>query len=128
MVGLWNLFAKINPDPTVGGIIQWWEARRLHYNLIIFAWALILVTIRYFWTGRSDRDTWTRASLCLYLLVFQLPANVWYTGGWMVDLIVKKLMARPAPGFEPFALRLGIALSLLFYFVLFVAEIWSMRD
>ena len=128
MVGLRDLFAKLDPGATAGEIIRWWEARRLHYNVIVFAWALIVVTIYYFSTGRRDKDTWTRHSLCAYLLLLQLPANIWYTGGWIVDLIVKRFFKWPTPWFEPWALRLGIAVSLLFYSVLFVAAIRSSRE
>lgn len=128
MVGLRDLFAKLGPGATAGEIIRWWEVRRLHYNVIIFAWALIVVTIYYSSTGRRDKDTWTRHSLFAYLLLIQLPANLWYTGGWIVDLIAKKFFKWPSPGFEPWALGMGIALSLLFYLVLLVAAIRSSTE
>jgi hypothetical protein len=128
MVGLGDLFAKLHPGATAGEIIRWWEARRLHYNVIIFAWALIVLAIGYFWTGRRDKETWTRQSLYAYLLLIQLPANIWYTGGWIVDLIVKKFFKWPSPSFEPWALGLGIALSLLFYFAIMLKAVMDSPD
>jgi hypothetical protein len=36
-----NLFARPVAPATVGQIILWWETRRLYYNGIILAWALL---------------------------------------------------------------------------------------
>jgi hypothetical protein len=61
----------------------------------------------------------------LYLLLLQLPANVWYTGGWIVDLIVKKVLRVTWLGFGVWALGLGIFLSIVFYFVIFLYSLKS---
>jgi hypothetical protein len=52
----------------------------------------------------------------IYLLLFQLPANIWYTGGWVVDLILKKAFRLSAPGFAPWALVAGKCPLFVFVF------------
>jgi hypothetical protein len=47
----------------------------------------------------------------------QLAANLWYTGGWIADLMVKKVLRIQWPGFGPWALALGIAFSFVFILV-----------
>ena len=120
-----NLFAKIETPLTAGEIIAWWEARRLHYNVIILAWAMVLGLIAQVRKSglRFEKDD--LVVIGLYLLFFQLPANVWYTGGWIVDLILKKLLRVTWRGFGGWALGFGIFVSLLFYFVIFINALKS---
>jgi hypothetical protein len=115
MVGIRNLFAKPDPQPTAGAIIRWWEARRLHYNLITLAWAFLWVSISYF----KGNHIWLATVLMgpTYLLSVLLPSNIWYTGGWIVDLVVKKVLRVSWTGFGPWAFGLGVGFSFLFILV-----------
>jgi hypothetical protein len=113
MVTFRNLLAKPDSPQSVAKIILWWEARRLHYNLIVFGWGLLLGVVAALGFGADN--LWTPSFLQFYFWWFQLPANIWYTGGWIVELIVKKVLRFPAPGFGPWALGIGIAVSILFY-------------
>jgi hypothetical protein len=111
MIGARNLFEKPAPEPTAGAIIRWWEARRLHYNVITVAWTFLWVLVSYL----GGNHIWLSTPLAILTLIgVQLFANVWYTGGWIADLIVKKVLRIPWRGFGPWALGLGIAFSLLF--------------
>ena len=115
MVGPRNLFAKSDPESTAGAIIRWWEARRLHYNVLTLAWALLWASVSYV----RGNHLWTATVLMIptYLLAVQLPANIWYTGGWIFDLILKRVFKLRWPGFGPWAFALGTALSFLFILV-----------
>jgi len=128
MIALTQMFARPDPAATPREVIGWWERRRLYYNLIIIAWAAILICVLI--AAGKERISWSAIAsiLVVYLLLFQLPANIFYTGGWIVDLIVKRFFKWPSPWFEPWALGMGIALSLLFYLVLFVAAIRSSKE
>jgi hypothetical protein len=117
MVSPKQLFAKPDSPQTAGGIIDWWEGRRLHYNVLILAWALLWAVIS---TLMGNGVTiWNPYSILLYVLFVQLPANFWYTGGWIADLILKKILRARATWFGPWALALGIGLSFLFIFCIF---------
>jgi hypothetical protein len=104
-----DLFARPKAPQTWRSIILWWESRRLYYNLII----LLIPILHFRW---SAFNSWTSRwqVWVFYLVLFQLPANVFYTGGWVVDLILKKVLRLSAAGFAPWALAAGIAFSLLF--------------
>jgi hypothetical protein len=116
MIGARNLFAKPDPQPTPGAIIRWWEARRLHYNVITLAWAFLWIVVSYL----RGNHVWRSTPLAiLTYLGIQLAANLWYTGGWIADLIAKKVLRLHWRGFGPWALALGIAFS--FVFILVVA-------
>jgi hypothetical protein len=114
MIGARNLFAKPDPQPTAGAIIRWWESRRLHYNVITLAWAFLWILVSYL----RGNHIWLATPLAiLTYLGIQLAANVWYTGGWIVDLFVKKVLRIPWRGFGPWAFALGTAFSCLFILV-----------
>jgi hypothetical protein len=111
MIGARNLFAKPDPQPTAGAIIRWWEARRLHYNVITLAWAFLWIVVSYL----GGNPMWRATPLAiLTALGIQFFANIWYTGGWIADLIVKKVLRIPWSGFGPWAFALGTAFSFLF--------------
>jgi hypothetical protein len=106
-----DLFARPKTPQTWGNIVKWWEARRLYYNLI-----LLIVPVQFLIFHWSAFNSLTDRSqgILLYLLLFQLPANIWYTGGWIVDLFLKKALRLSTPGFAPWAFAAGIVFSLLF--------------
>jgi hypothetical protein len=99
----------------VGQIILWWEARRFYYNVIILAWAFLWGLV----TQISKRRDWVSSPLFIltYFFSVQVPANIFYTGGWIADLIVKRILGLTSPGFGPWAFGLGTVFSFLFILV-----------
>ena len=91
------------------------EARRLHYNVLTLVWALLWASVSYL----KGNHLWTATVLMIptYLLAVQLPANIWYTGGWIFDLILKKVFKLRWTGFGPWAFGVGIGFSFLFILV-----------
>jgi hypothetical protein len=131
MVGVKELFANTSAPPSAGQIIGWWERRRLHYNLLVFAtfvvvmigkrMLLMLPSLRgHFWGASSYMNVVDGffVSLLPVLLLVQIPANIWYTGGWIVELLLTKGLHLPARRFGPWALGFGMAFSALFAGVL----------
>jgi len=110
-----DLFARPLSSATVGQIILWWEARRLYYNVIIFTWAFLWGLLTQL---RGSRD-WVSSPLPILTYIFgvQLPANVFYTGGWIADLIIKKVFGLASPAFGPWAFGAGTVVSFLFILV-----------
>ncbi|MFZ0743389.1 MAG: hypothetical protein WAM85_03240 [Terracidiphilus sp.] len=111
-----DLFAQPSKPQTAGEIVKWWEARRLYYNLILLAALLVSILVSSARTGQLFKGDMSTAfeMLLIGLLFLQLPANIWYTGGWVADLLVKKVLRVTASGFGPWALGAGILFSLLF--------------
>ena len=113
--------AKVATTTSAGGIIGWWEIRRLYYNVIVIV-ALVIASV---WqvaekANRGPFGTELWSTLLSGFVLILIPANIWYTGGWVVDLIVKKVLRLASPGFGPWALALGTIFSLLFIGFLFV--------
>jgi hypothetical protein len=108
-----DLFARPKAPQSWGNIVKWWEIRRLYYNLILLIVAA--QTLIFHWSAfKSVTERWQ--VILFYLILFQLPANIWYTGGWVVDLLLKKTFRVSAQGFAPWALGAGIVFSLYFLF------------
>jgi hypothetical protein len=121
MVSVQQLFAKPPAPPSAGTIIRWWEARRLHYDLLVLG-TIVLVSIVKIWIPWSSADLYGGArltltfwqSILLQVLLVLLPANIWYTGGWLTELLLRKVFRVPAGAFGPWALGIGMAFSILF--------------
>src|SRR4030095_3283022 len=117
-----------------GMIIKWWEIRRLYFNLVIFATILLLSLI----LSALGNDTLigTNATypaslgirLLLSFFVLQVPANIWYTGGWAADLLIKKVLRRNVLSFGPWAQAIGLVFSLIFTaFIMIMMWGWPER-
>ena len=115
MVTPHNLFSRPVTPATVGQIILWWESRRLYYNGLILAWAFLWGLI----TQLKKMRDWTSSPLPILTYIFsvQLPANIFFTGGWIADLVVKKVLGLASPGFGPWTFGLGTGFSFLFILV-----------
>lgn len=124
-----DYFAKPGPQ-TAGMIIKWWEVRRLYYNIVIFLTiALFCLILPVFVkpAGTSEEATYwasVRFHIIFSFLLLQIPANLWYTGGWVADLLIKKGLKWKSPGFGPWAQAIGIAFSLIFTFFMMIA-MWA---
>jgi hypothetical protein len=106
-----KLFAKPDSTQSAGQIILWSESRRLHYNVMTVGWAFLCILVSYV----GGNHTWLETPLAiLTVLGIQFFANIWYTGGWIADLIVKKVLRISWRGFGPWAFALGTAISFLF--------------
>jgi hypothetical protein len=73
-----------------GQIVLWWEARRVAYNAALGVVGLLLGA-----------------------LLYGILANVGYTGGWIVELLVARLWSVDTERFGPIAFTLGMAFSVL---------------
>lgn len=118
-----RLFAWPSGPQTAGGIIKWWEVRRLYFNAILLATIFSAAAVSAatnnhgFKVGLSGPGEIIVVSIFLFLI----PANIWYTGGWIVDLLIKKALRLTAPGFAPVALGAGIVFSLAFMVLIYGA-------
>jgi hypothetical protein len=116
MTLLRRLLARPSGPQTAGGIITWWEARRVAFNAILFAAILVAAIVSAATNSQGIEIRLLGAGETFILSIFFLlfPANIWYTGGWMADLLVKKALRLNVTGFGPWALGAGIVFSLLF--------------
>jgi hypothetical protein len=104
-----RFFAARKPGEST---ITWWEKRRLGYNLILFVFLVAFIAVRRFVDFSTD--------LTLVLFLLQLPANIWYTGGWVLELLLRHGLKMNLPWFGSVALAGGIAFSFIFAGVFWV--------
>jgi hypothetical protein len=100
--------------------IGWWEARRIPYNLIvgsagvttciivavISAAASILLNVEF---GLPNPPMFALVGIVLY----GIAANICFTGGWLAELIVRKISPREADRFASWTFTLGLVFSVL---------------
>jgi uncharacterized membrane protein len=74
----------IGPEPRRWyHIILWWELRRLPYNLIMAVVGLLSMAIMH-------------VTIPLIYMVMAVSLNVLYTSGWLLELLVRSVVQRPA--------------------------------
>jgi hypothetical protein len=103
------------PAPrTVGGIVRWWESRRLKYNLIVGAAGLTSTAVVAILTFLPPDAHGIQGPIGEFLpiaVVFGVAANVCYTLGPMVELMLEKLWGRRALPTGPTLFRMGLTFS-----------------
>jgi hypothetical protein len=90
-------------------VVQWWESRRLFYNMVVGGTGLVsgawLYLIDSLFRGHLGPIPWEP------VVAFGVLANVCYTSGWMVENLVERWLQRPVYGLGPALFRYGLAFS-----------------
>jgi hypothetical protein len=115
-------------EPTSpGDAIAWWEQRRLPYNLVVGAVAVVCLVLYCFCiTSAGVLQEGEDVVEPLALLAAPLVAilvNVCYTAGWVVDAPLRYFVPGLTPRFTTGLFILGFAFSLLV--VSFPAIFWG---
>jgi hypothetical protein len=90
-------------------VVRWWESRRLAYNGIVGG--LGLATLLYgqglslLVRGETLGIPWQA------IAAYGIAANVFYTGGCVVENLVERWLGRPTYGLGPALFRYGLAFS-----------------
>jgi len=102
----------VPPEPrSMWSIIGWWELRRVLYNLVLglvggVSYALFVVLMSPMLEPGED------AVEPLALPVGVVLANVAFTGGWVVELLVRLIWRERYPYLGPTLLKLGLVFTL----------------
>lgn len=113
---------------TVGGIVRWWESRRLAYNVFVgtaglFTTATFAVLTSLPPISDPELIPWEG------ILLFGIGANVFYTLGSIVEIAVQKLWRGEVLPVGPVLYRMGLTFGVglaLFPAVIFTS-IWVIR-
>jgi len=122
------LFLVPDQPLSPGGIIVWWEARRLFYNLILAVIAIPSLLLFYiFIISSGTLAPGEDAVEPMALIVAPILANLCYTLGWILEIpfsfILRPILHRRVRFFSPSLFAAGLAFSLLV--VLFPAVSWG---
>ena len=109
------LCRRDNPITSAWQAIGWWEARRIPFNLIVGSAGIlscIVVTLvkleRHILFGLGFRQGDDPIFILFVILVYVAAANVFYTGGWLFELIVRNLWPNQADRFSTLTFSLGL--------------------
>ena len=96
---------------TLGGILHWWESRRLKYNLLVGASGVTsLALVRIFTWLPPDRQ---RFPFPLGIVIaFGVAANICYTFGPAIEIAIEKIWGRKLLPTGPTLFRMGLTFSL----------------
>jgi hypothetical protein len=94
-------------ERSVGGILKWWEGRRLQYNVFVGSAGLVTLGVfRVFtWIISEDMVPWQA------VVVFGVAANVCYLLGPTVELLMDRLWGRKLLPVGPALYRMGLTFS-----------------
>ena len=93
-------------------VVQWWERRRLTYNLIVGGTGLFTMTYLFVLERVVfDPGPFRLVNFVIGAVAYGLAANVCYTAGWIVENLVERWMKRPVYGLGPALFRHGLVFS-----------------
>lgn len=114
------LFRRDVPITTAHEMIGWWEARRIPFNLIVGSAGILsvmavgVVAAGSFFLFNSDFGTPDPPLFALFaVIIYGIMANVCFTGGWLSELIIRKLWPSEADRFATTSFSLGVVFSVL---------------
>jgi len=103
------LFPAADYRRTTLSTIAWWESRRVRYNLVVGAAGIVTMTITGLISlvppGLPMVYDWRP------IVAYGLLANVCYSAGWLIELVMLRVIGKRAPAIGPAMFRQGIAFS-----------------
>jgi hypothetical protein len=100
--------------------IGWWEARRIPYNFIVGTAGILtcvvlgVIGIAASLLFNSDFGMPDPPLFAVFgVLFYGIAANICFTGGWVVELVVRAFWPKEAGRFASLSLTLGVIFSVL---------------
>jgi hypothetical protein len=99
-------------------IVQWWESRRLSYNVIVGATGLatlVYVNGIELLLGNGmliPRPGPDGPQQVIAIVAYGVLANLCYTSGWVVENLAERWLKRPVYGLGPALFRHGLVFSI----------------
>lgn len=115
-----RLIRRDRPLESTWEIIGWWEARRIPFNLIVGATgvttsiSILLMSFAYEQISRVPVQ-WPDPPIFMIVpvIMFAVMANVCYTGGWIVELLIRRAWPDEMSGLGTVSLALGITFAVI---------------
>jgi hypothetical protein len=114
-----HLLRRDVPVTSIRNAIGWWESRRIPFNLIVgsagiltcICCAVVLVAASIL--DPSEFDMGSPLVGPILILLYGALANICYTGGWVAELVIRKLWPHEADRFATSSWFLGVVFSAL---------------
>lgn len=128
MSALTEFLFPVPAKRTVGGIVQWWEKRRLAYNIFVGSAGLVTTGV---FAVLTALPPFSSPELVPWqaMVVFGLGANFFYTMGSMAEIAVQKIWKGKVLPIGPALYRAGLTFSvgLALFPALLFSVIWVVR-
>jgi hypothetical protein len=109
-----RLFRRARPAHTDWDVIAWWESRRIPYNLIVGATGIAscaIVLLTAFVTENQIGDAIGLSGSPLFeilaVIIYGIMANICFTGGWILELLSRRIWKDRAEAFGEIAFTWG---------------------
>ncbi len=113
----WSLFRRARPPERSWDVIAWWESRRIPYNLIVGATGVasaIVMLIIGFVTGHVVGGGFGSPLFAAFaVIIYGIMANICFTGGWILELLSRRIWGARAEAFGEIAFTWGTLGSVL---------------
>ena len=107
------------PVSTAWQAIGWWEARRVAFNLVVGGAGILsglvvgVVGIGSYFLFDSDFGVPDPPLFAVLAgVIYAIFANICYTGGWIVELVIRQARPEQADRFATLTLALGIIFAI----------------
>jgi hypothetical protein len=114
------LCRRDSPVRSAREVIGWWEARRIPFNLIVgSAGILTCIIVGVVALGaeilfNSEFGLPNPPAFALIgIFIYGILANICFTGGWILELIIRRLWPREADRFATLSFSFGVIFSVL---------------
>jgi hypothetical protein len=101
-------------------VVAWWELRRLPYNLIVGATACLTLSVFFAVAYGCQLSGGPPLGLpqppllvVIAIAAYGVVVNFFFTGGWILELLVARLWRVSTPVFGPIAFTVGTAVSVV---------------
>jgi hypothetical protein len=115
-----TLCRREDPVSSAWQAIGWWETRRVAFNLIVGSAGIVsslvvgIVGLGSYFLFDSDFGVPDPPLFAVVaVLIYGILANIFYTGGWIVELGIRKAWPEQADRFATLTLALGVVFSVL---------------
>jgi hypothetical protein len=118
-----RLFARPVPAKSAWDIVKWWELRRVPYNAIVGVTGVLggsLAFVLGFVAERRGMEVaWPDPPLFLiaFVVLYAIAANVCFTGGWISELLARRIWGARADAYGEICFCFGTIFSVLLTFL-----------
>jgi hypothetical protein len=103
------LFSPLYAPQSPWAVLGWWERRRLFYNLLVGAAGLLTTAIAHLGAIIAPGP---EGPPLPFILVYAIAANVFYSLGAPIDLVLRRTLKEDAGPVVQAVFRYGLAFSL----------------
>lgn len=116
----WRLFSRREEASGTFDIIKWWELRRIPYNVIVGTAGVITLIVTIAVAAIASEKFGEPLGLpdppiiaVFAVIGYGIGANACFTGGWLVEIIVRKIWHDQVGAFAQISFALGLVFSVL---------------